>query len=79
MSKLIEGKNVALVTDAGTPGISDPGYGAVRYVRENSQVKINAIPGASALTAFLSAVGAGTHAFTFYGFLCFEKQYHNLL
>jgi 16S rRNA (cytidine1402-2'-O)-methyltransferase len=79
LMKMLEGKNVALVTDAGTPGISDPGYSAVNFVRkyllENfagdiaAQNKIFAIPGASALTAFLSAVGSGTHAFTFYGFL----------
>ncbi len=74
LNKIIVGKNVALVTDAGTPGVSDPGYSAVRYVRnylEESGLSNNifAIPGASALTAFLSAVGTGTHAFTFYGFL----------
>lgn len=88
LMKLLAGKNVALVTDAGTPGVSDPGYSAVHYVRkylkENFKTppslpllsggdsltnKIFAIPGASALTAFLSAIGTGTHAFTFYGFL----------
>jgi 16S rRNA (cytidine1402-2'-O)-methyltransferase len=79
LMKMLEGKNVALVTDAGTPGISDPGYSAVHFVRKylqenfvgdlEAQNKIFSIPGASALTAFLSAVGTGTHAFTFYGFL----------
>lgn len=79
LMKILEGKDVALVTDAGTPGISDPGYSAVHYVRkylqENftgdlvMQNRIFSIPGASALTAFLSVVGTGTHAFTFYGFL----------
>lgn len=70
LMKMLEGKNVALVTDAGTPGISDPGYSAVNFIRKNIQEnKIFSIPGASALTAFLSAVGTGTHAFTFYGFL----------
>jgi 16S rRNA (cytidine1402-2'-O)-methyltransferase len=67
---LEEGKNVALVSDAGTPGVSDPGYSAVSEVRKNlPEVKVVPIPGASALTAFVSAVGKGTHAWTFYGFL----------
>ena len=89
LMKLLEGKNVALVTDAGTPGISDPGYSAVHFVRkylqENfpedivSQNKIFAIPGASALTAFLSVVGSGTHAFTFYGFLPHKNGRQKLL
>lgn len=67
---LSEGKNVALVSDAGTPGISDPGYSLVRAVRENlKEVRVEPIPGASALTAFVSALGFGTHIWTFYGFL----------
>jgi 16S rRNA (cytidine1402-2'-O)-methyltransferase len=65
---LEEGKNIALVSDAGTPGISDPGYSAVRAVREHF-LQIVSIPGPSALTAFVSILGAGTHAWTFYGFL----------
>lgn len=70
LEKMLEGKNLALVTDAGTPGISDPGYSAVKFIRENiKENKIFAIPGPSALTSFLSSVGTGTHAFTFYGFL----------
>jgi 16S rRNA (cytidine1402-2'-O)-methyltransferase len=79
LKKILEGKNVALVTDAGTPGISDPGYSAVHFVRKylqenfvgdiEAQNKIFTVPGPSALTAFLSVVGTGTHAFTFYGFL----------
>jgi len=67
---LQEGKNIGLVSDAGTPGISDPGYSAVAEVRKALPgVKIVPIPGASALTAFVSALGMGTHAWTFYGFL----------
>lgn len=67
---LEEGKNIALVSDAGTPGISDPGYSAVNAVRTRlPNTKIIPIPGASALTAFVSAVGVGTHVWTFYSFL----------
>lgn len=70
--KLLEqGKNVGLVSDAGTPGVSDPGYSAVSSVREYFENKLNiiTIPGASALTAFVSILGVGTHAWTFFGFL----------
>jgi 16S rRNA (cytidine1402-2'-O)-methyltransferase len=67
---LNEGKSLALVSDAGTPGISDPGYSAVAEVRKYfEKPNIITIPGASALTAFISILGAGSHAWTFYGFL----------
>lgn len=70
-----EGKHVALVTDAGTPGISDPGSELVTLVRErlNGTVRIEAIPGPSALTAALSIAGVPTHEFTFIGFLPHKK------
>src|SRR5262245_16375680 len=66
LSALAEGKRVALVTDAGTPGISDPGNELVRLVRERlrEEVRIEAIPGPSALTAALSIAGAASHEFT---------------
>lgn len=77
---LQEGKNLALVSDAGTPGISDPGYSAVAEVRKAiPEVKIISIPGASALTAFVSIVGLGTHAWTFYGFLPHKNGRQSLL
>lgn len=67
---LNEGKNVALVSDAGTPGISDPGYSLTHFIRtENPDVKIIPIGGISALTTFISACGHGTNIWTFYGFL----------
>lgn len=67
---LEEGKNIGLVSDAGTPGVSDPGYSAVAEVRKAvPEAKIITIPGVSALTAFISILGVGTHAWTFYGFL----------
>ncbi len=77
---LEEGKNIGLVSDAGTPGISDPGYSAVSEVRKNlPEVKTITIPGASALTAFASILGVGTHAWTFYGFLPHKNGRQTLL
>jgi 16S rRNA (cytidine1402-2'-O)-methyltransferase len=65
---LQQGKCVALVTDAGTPAISDPGARVVKAVRE-AGFNVIPIPGASALIAALSASGEGEHAFSFHGFL----------
>lgn len=64
---LAEGKSVAVVTDAGTPGISDPGYSIVqRAVAENLSVTM--IPGPTALIMALVLSGLPAHAFTFRGF-----------
>ena len=69
-----EGKSVALVSDAGTPGISDPGTMLVQKVREAlPEVKIESVPGPSALTAALSIAGVPVHEFTFLGFLPHKK------
>jgi 16S rRNA (cytidine1402-2'-O)-methyltransferase len=62
------GQRVALVSDAGTPGVSDPGALVVRAVRA-AGFRITPIPGASALIAALSASGMGENGFTFAGFL----------
>ncbi len=62
------GRSVALVTDAGTPGISDPGAVLVRAVRE-AGFRAVPIPGPSALVAALSAAGIEGTAFAFHGFL----------
>jgi 16S rRNA (cytidine1402-2'-O)-methyltransferase len=71
---LKENKHVALVSDAGTPGISDPGLELVSVVRERVEgVKIEAIAGASALAAALSIAGLRAPSFTFYGFLPQKK------
>lgn len=72
---LNEGRHVALVTDAGTPGISDPGSELVSIVRETfgEEVRIDAIPGPSALAAALSIAGLRAPTFTFYGFLPQKK------
>src|SRR6185437_8376169 len=70
-----EGKRVVLVTDAGTPGISDPGSELVAAVREKfgSEVRIEALPGPSALTAALSIAGLPSSEFLFLGFFPHKK------
>lgn len=74
IERLEAGENVVLVTDAGTPGISDPGARLVRHIRANMPVaKIEAIPGPSALTAALSIAGIDATEFTFLGFLPHKK------
>jgi 16S rRNA (cytidine1402-2'-O)-methyltransferase len=65
---LREGKNVALVTDAGTPGISDPGFPLIRLAKAE-QVPMTVIPGAAAFLAALSLSGLPSDRFTFRGFL----------
>ena len=62
------GKSVAVVTDAGTPGLSDPGFRVVRACRRRG-LAVVPVPGASALTAVLSASGLPTNGFLFAGFL----------
>lgn len=83
---LEEGKNLALVSDAGTPGISDPGALLVSQIKERQRpsltssvsktvfgVDIIPIPGSSAVIAALSACGLPIHEFTFLGFLPHKK------
>jgi 16S rRNA (cytidine1402-2'-O)-methyltransferase len=73
-ARLEAGERVVFVSDAGTPGISDPGTRLVAQVREELPAAvIEAIPGASALTAALSISGIDTSAFTFLGFLPHKK------
>ncbi|HPX88651.1 MAG TPA: 16S rRNA (cytidine(1402)-2'-O)-methyltransferase [Methylophilaceae bacterium] len=66
--QLQAGENIALVTDAGTPGISDPGAVVVDAVR-NARVKVVPIPGVSAVITALSASGIVQNGFLFHGFL----------
>lgn len=74
LEKIEEGKNIAIVTDAGTPGISDPGSLLVSKIRESyPDLKIEVIPGPSALTAALSISGVPTHEFIFLGFMPHKK------
>ncbi len=73
---LKEGKNIALVSDAGTPGISDPGALLVSKIKEHfslDEVSVVPIPGATAVITALSASGLPTHEFTFLGFLPHKK------
>ena len=71
-------KNIALVTDAGTPCISDPGYEVVDEAHKNN-IKVVAIPGASALTASASIAGISMRRFCFEGFLPKKKGRQTLL
>lgn len=66
--QLSAGENIALVTDAGTPGISDPGAVVVDLVRK-AGIKVVPVPGASAVIAALSASGITQNGFLFHGFL----------
>jgi 16S rRNA (cytidine1402-2'-O)-methyltransferase len=65
---LAGGKSVALVTDAGTPGVSDPGFRLVRACRKRG-LPVVPVPGPTALAAVLSASGLPTNGFLFPGFL----------
>lgn len=68
LDRLARGERVAVITDAGTPLISDPGSQLVRAVRE-AGYRVSPVPGASAVTAVLSASGIEPTPFTFVGFL----------
>lgn len=72
---LEEGKNIALVSDAGTPTISDPGFQLVSQVKEKfgDRIIISPIPGPSALISALSVSALPADSFTFYGFLPRKK------
>ena len=67
-NKLINGFNVAIVTDAGTPLISDPGYKLIKKALDNDII-VKSVPGPSALTAAMSISGISTDQFMFLGFL----------
>ncbi|OGC86875.1 16S rRNA (cytidine(1402)-2'-O)-methyltransferase [Candidatus Adlerbacteria bacterium RIFCSPHIGHO2_02_FULL_54_18] len=69
---LAQGKHIALVSDAGTPNVSDPGGELVAKVRAQG-AQIETIPGPSALVAALSIAGIKAPSFTFYGFLPQKK------
>jgi 16S rRNA (cytidine1402-2'-O)-methyltransferase len=73
VTRLERGKDIALVSDAGTPAISDPGFRLVVQAI-HAGIRIIPIPGASALTAVLSASGLATDRFVFEGFLPAKKK-----
>lgn len=73
VDKLLEGMDIALITDAGTPGISDPGEELVRMCHE-AGVVVTAIPGAAACITALTISGLGTRRFAFEAFLPADKK-----
>jgi 16S rRNA (cytidine1402-2'-O)-methyltransferase len=72
LRRLKSGQNVALVTNAGAPGVSDPGVSLVREVL-NQGIRVAPVPGPSAVTAALSAAGFPAERFLFFGFLSNKK------
>jgi 16S rRNA (cytidine1402-2'-O)-methyltransferase len=78
VERLKLGEHIALVSDAGTPGISDPGYLLVSKARA-AGVKVEAVPGAAAFLAALSVSGLPIHHFRYLGFLPLKKGRQTLL
>ena len=76
IKNMLEGKNIALISDAGTPGISDPGEEIVKHAIKNN-IAIIPVPGACALINALVASGMDTKEFTFFGFLPLNKKNRN--
>jgi 16S rRNA (cytidine1402-2'-O)-methyltransferase len=77
---LRDGKNLALVSDAGTPLVSDPGFPLLVFLRkEFEDARIVPIPGASALTSALSVIPVPSGRFTFLGFLPHKKGRHTVI
>lgn len=73
IEKVLEGNSIAIVTDAGTPGISDPGEEIVKEAIKN-KIDVIPIPGACALINSLIVSGISTKEFSFYGFLPLNKK-----
>ena len=73
VERIESGEHVAVVSDAGTPGVSDPGARLVALIRANGGIDIEVVPGPSALTAALSIAGIPADEFTFIGFLPHKK------
>ena len=67
IEKLLEGQAIAVVSSAGTPGISDPGFSLVRAAIDN-EIPVTAIPGPSAVVMALTLSGLPAHSFTYKGF-----------
>ena len=73
INKLLEGENIALISDAGMPGISDPGEDLIRLAIENN-IEVDVLPGASAFVIALVGSGLNTYKFAFEGFLERDKK-----
>ncbi len=78
IDQLLAGKVMAVVTDAGTPGISDPAFLLVRECIKNN-IKVETLPGATAFVPALVNSGLPTNRFAFEGFLPLKKGRHTLL
>ncbi len=73
INKLKQGQSIALVSDAGTPLVSDPGYRLLRAAQQH-EIQVSPVPGASAVIAALSVAGLPTDRFCFEGFLPAKKS-----
>ena len=73
INKLLDGENIALISDAGMPGISDPGEDLIKQAIENN-IERDVLPGATAFTVALVGSGLDTHKFVFEGFLDRDKK-----
>lgn len=78
VAKMREGKNIALITDAGTPGISDPGEDIVRICYEEG-IPVTSLPGAAACITALTMSGLPTRRFAFEAFLPKDKKEHQVV
>jgi len=78
IDQLLAGKKMAVVTDAGTPGISDPAFLLVRECVKNN-IRVETLPGATAFVPALVNSGLATNRFVFEGFLPLKKGRHTLL
>lgn len=78
IEQLLAGKKMAVVTDAGTPGISDPAFLLIRECIKNN-IKVETLPGATAFVPALINSGLTTNRFVFEGFLPIKKGRHTLL
>lgn len=78
IKELLEGKNIALISDAGTPAISDPGFLLVRESLKN-EIKVDCLPGATAFVPALVKSGLPTDSFCFEGFLPEKKGRQTML
>jgi 16S rRNA (cytidine1402-2'-O)-methyltransferase len=78
VDQLLAGKVMALITDAGTPGISDPSFLLIRECIENN-IKVECLPGATAFVPALVNSGLPIHRFVFEGFLPLKKGRHTIM
>lgn len=78
VDRILKGESSALISDAGTPGISDPGFRLLNLVVK-TPIKVIPIPGASAVTTLVSVAGIPVNHFEFYGFLPHKKGRQTLI